>query len=1171
MAENEVNEQLEKKSADAPQPDPIAESSFSVPLLVSALLLIVVLVWSVWDEVVGQRPWKAYQKEFVDKYTAYLERVQTKQGKSEKELRATPEYQELAEKYKEEDEKTRPRLKEINARVEKIDQQLTDITPQFQDTRAWIAAKTFNLENTPEASRQSLRNAISNKKQEKNTIKIHSESGQVESKTLSFTELEEKYNTLVSEKALLASEIVELTKPVGEAKKKMDAYMQDNLTGLTSQQVNQLIDKMGKFEYKIKQVHVAEGNLVDRCESCHLGIREPLTITKRDMKGEAAFVSHPDKELLNIHDPERFGCSTCHGGNGRATVSAEKGHGRYEHWLWPMYYKENVQAGCNQCHNKDRVTPGATVLNEGKNLFNVRGCTGCHRYEGFDRETDALANSRQQIKQLEMEKKEYQLAVDDLKNDRGEDRARRLVPNSAGMEINQLLAYVSQTVSTIDSRIDEFDRQSKYLMQDQKKVGPNLKEIKAKLRKEWIPGWLKDPQSFRPGTKMPSFRLDDDEIEAISAFIWQDALDVRVQPQAQGDAEHGKQLFKTIGCMACHSINGASIGMGDDRVGGHFAANLSRVGEKANYDYIVRWIYNPRKRLVPYSPSLKRDVTAEDYKKKGLTFMFDEEHSKSPVDGRELQIHNMTVMPNFRLSETDARDIASFIISQKKGEVKYPNASFMDDKALAEKGAKLVKTYGCAGCHEIRGLEDEQRIGTELTPEGSKPIERLDFALLTEPAKKGEDPVTGAEMDGENGRENWYDHKGFFENKLKNPAIYDKGKEKPPSERLKMPNIYLEDADITALTTFLLGSVETSLPASMRYNPTGQKKAVQDGYWVIQKYNCMGCHNVLVGQDSTLMGLAMYQDADGKEQLPPRLTSEGSRVDPTWLMRFLKDPSLTSATSATGGQEQGAIKAAMPGVMAHLTGAGSVAKPAPAAKPASAPAAMPAAQPATPALDPPSMLSAQVGANKNGVRSYLKARMPTFNFSPNELQALVNFFMGASAQQMPYIPERLDPLTNDEQTIARAIFTSQAAPCLKCHMTGDPAHDVKATAPNFLLARERLKPAWTERWLLHPELISPGTSMPSGLFERDAAHERWTVKGVNSPAIQAYDKDHANLLVRYMFQITSDEQKRLVASGASGGAAPAAPATAKPAETPKATARNSPRKGSGVSTTTGGR
>lgn len=1178
MAENEVNEQLEKRAADAPSPDPIADRSFSVPLVVSALGLMLALLWSMYDEVIGQRPWKAYQREFVSVYKDHLETIRDTQAGAERRVKESPEYQELLAKYQEEERQAKPRMDEISARVKALNQQLDDITPQFQDTRAWIAARTFTLETTPEGARQNVRNAIAEKKAEKESVSYTAaDGGQRREESLSFTELEAMYNRLTDEKALLAAELIALSRPVNEARQKLDTYTQDNLAGLTPQQVDGLRQNLDRFDYKIRQIHVAEGDLVDRCESCHLGIREPLTLTRRQMGGEAAFVSHPNKELLRIHDPERFGCSTCHGGNGRATVSVEKGHGRYKHWLWPMYYKENMEAGCNQCHNQDRVTPGANVLNEGKNLYSIKGCVGCHRYEGFDREADALSNSRQQMRQLEMQRKEYQLAVDDLKQDRGETRARQLTPNSANLEINQILAYVSQTVSNLDSRIAEHDRQSKYLMQDVKKVGPNLKEIKAKVRKEWLPIWLKDPQAFRPGTKMPSFRLEDDEIEALSAFLWQEALDVKAQPQAQGDVNHGKELFKTIGCMACHSIDGGAIGLGEGRTGGEFAANLSRVGEKANYDYIVRWVYNPRKRLAPYSPSAKRDLLPADYRGKGLPFLFDEEHSKSPIDGRELLVHNMTVMPNFRLTETDARDIASFLMSLRKGDPKYPAAPFMDDTSLVEKGKRLARSYGCAGCHEIKGMEDEQRIGTELTPEGSKPIERLDFALLTEHAKRNLDPLTGEEIENTNGRTKWYDHKGFFENKLKNPAIYDLGKEKAPEERLKMPNIFLEEQDITALTTFLLGSVESALPASLRYNPTGQKKAVQDGWWVIQKYNCMGCHNVLAGQDSTLMSLPMYLTADGKEQLPPRLTTQGARVNPDWLLKFLRDPSLNEQGS--GGQSSGGIiRTAMPNLMAHLTGGGqgSTARNAPTTAQSGAPAGAPTTSTAPAPQEPAFMLSPQPGANRNGVRGYLKARMPTFNFSPNELQALVNFFMGGSAQQMPYIPEQLEPLTPDEQNIARAIFTSDAAPCLQCHMTGDPAHDIKATAPNFLQARERLKPGWTERWLLAPDLISPGTSMPSGLFERDTAHERWVTKGVNSPAIQGYTKDHVNLLVRYMFQITADEQRRLAAGrGSGGGATPAAtPASAATRSAPadgRKTASSLKRWGERLSTGGSGR
>src|SRR4029079_4641431 len=94
----------------------------------------------------------------------------------------------------------------------------------------------------------------------------------------------------------------------------------------------------------------------------------------------------------------------------------------------------------------------------------------------------------------------------------------------------------------------------------------------------------------------------------------------------------------------------------------------------------------------------------------------------------------------FRLSETDSRDIASYLFSLSSPPG-YSSASFMDDANIREKGRLLIKQYGCAGCHEIKGFEDEQRIGKELTVEGATPIERLDFALQTKHAEEGFDPL----------------------------------------------------------------------------------------------------------------------------------------------------------------------------------------------------------------------------------------------------------------------------------------------------------------------------------------------------------------------------------------------------------------------------------------------
>ena len=53
--------------------------------------------------------------------------------------------------------------------------------------------------------------------------------------------------------------------------------------------------------------------------------------------------------------------------------------------------------------------------------------------------------------------------------------------------------------------------------------------------------------------------------------------------------------------------------------------------------------------------------------------------------------------------------------------------------------------------------------------------------------------------------------------------------------------------------------------------------------------------------------------------------------------------------------------------------------------------------------------------------------------------------------------------------------------------------------------------------------------MPSGLFKRDG--ERWVFSGPTPPIFAGYTGDQAELLVRYMFEITAEEQRRLVGMG----------------------------------------
>ena len=1150
MAESpEPIESLVKKEAE-PQRDPIVSRSTSAIILVCTLLLIFSAGWALYDEGFYQRPWKGMQREFVKRYTAYLKSIRKDAGKDEAEIKATPEYQQLDEEAKAALDKVRDEVAARDRRVAQIQARLDAVTDPFQNQRGRIVVITYKLETSPKGSfwERYYKGQLESKKKEQVAVDLPAEEGgKTARQKMDFAQLEEAFNGLREEKAKVLGEKAELLKEPTELAKKREDYLKNHVSLLPQKSINDLINKNeNSFDYTIlgHQLNVNDYGIVDRCEVCHLGTREPLNIKASDMAPNgpgkkpddfaAAFVSHPRKELLQIHNPEKFGCSACHGGNGRATTSVVKAHGLNPFWLHPLFHKENTEAGCQMCHANDRMTQGADTLNLGKDLFYQRGCVGCHRMEAFDREADALTNARQQISQLQ----------DQIAANERQAKLETDATANEGADVQQLLAHAEQLRvmnSQLAARIDELNLQTRYLQQDQKKVGPNLKDVRLKLRQEWIPVWLKDPQAFRPGTKMPTFwRFADDadgpdDLKAVAAYLWQNSFDGKAPAQQPGDKNHGKDLFESRGCLACHSI-----GEEDAKMGGTFAANLTRVGEKANYDYIVRWIYNPRERWAPYCPKEHRDLTPEDYAKHGLPFLFDTElHSKCPNDGAELQVQNMTVMPNLRLSEQDARDLATYLFSLSAPS-SSEDVSFMDDPKLAEDGKAEIKQYGCAGCHEIKGFEEEQRIGKELTTEGATPLERLDFALLTQDAEYGRDPLQLHPKDKE---KEWYNHRGFFEHKLAEPKIYDTGKSQylEGKDKLRMPKPYLTEAWRAGLTTLLLGSLGAegaNVPASLFYNPQdARRQDIQNGWWVIKKYNCMGCHVLQPGQrvpvysnsaeptmtgGAVLTSLPFYQST--KELLPPMLTSEGARVDPDWLMKFLKDPSLMQSGE----------------------------KPAVPASPSPSAAATPTAEakPSAAANDQTGgRLQPQPGANRNGVRPYLQVHMPTFNFSPNELRVLVRFFMAVSSQNEPYIKEPLPPMSEAERSIARNMFVS-GTPCLKCHITGEPVHDAKAIAPNFLLASQRLKPDWVFRWLLDPAQISPGTAMPTGLFRKEG--DRWVVNLPNPPTdVANYHDDHARLLVRYMFLMTPDENRRLLS------ATPAPPPPpAGQQQKPAATGRN---------------
>lgn len=836
------------------------------------------------------------------------------------------------------------------------------------------------------------------------------------------------------------------------------------------------------------QIHLKDtNNWVDRCEVCHLGARSVVPVAKDTLESAVRaagwsesriadanldlFTSHPRAaELFAKHDPEKVGCSTCHNGNGIAIISTHLAHGENHHWNWPLHPKENLEAGCLQCHQQDIHLTGGPRISAGRKEFYEKGCWGCHPYEGHDAAAAEVKTLEAKLGDLERDR-----AAKDRRRVTLAEASRALPDTEDEAELARQAeiqtaskteqARIRELVSQLDTEIRAVQRRLATLRNEGERVGPNLKDLRVAMRPEVITPWVQDPTSVRPDTKMPVFRwwgtagADglNEEAKDISAFLWQAALDpakfpeYRLEEPKGASPGRGRELLRSTGCLSCHAIENDGKKEGNDR-----AANLSVVGDKKTYAWMFRWLKNPQRRIVPYSVAKQRDLTAAE---------------AAAEDPATLVWRQPTVMPDFRLADADARDIAAYLTS-RKSDRKWPEPTWLTDAARATRGRHLVIQSGCAGCHEIAGLESERGIGTDLTKEGSKPLDRLDFGHLTTAAKRGEIPVPGMEawqtIDGEKPfadmygtHEGWYRPRGFFMHKLAEPALFDTSRYfTDRNARLRMPKFRFTGQELHDVTTFLLGSVESQIPQKSTYQPDDAGQAIREGWWVLKKYNCQGCHQVETTDRPALWSLLTAEELENRDRLmPPTLFGEGFRVRPEWLAEFLHDPSL----------------------------GGGAAEP-------------------------------------RSVRKHLETRMPTYHFTNDEVAKLVRFFNAMSRQDPVYQPPKFAPLTETEKKAAEAIAHGDAANCFLCHLRGDQAVTTETKGPNLSYAAKRLRPEWMARWIPQPTAMQPWSKMTEN-FHREPDGDprgRWVSNGAThatlGPAISAAKGDHVDLMIRWLLE-----------------------------------------------------
>jgi mono/diheme cytochrome c family protein len=85
-----------------------------------------------------------------------------------------------------------------------------------------------------------------------------------------------------------------------------------------------------------------------------------------------------------------------------------------------------------------------------------------------------------------------------------------------------------------------------------------LKWVSAKWQHGALASFLKQPNKHYKWIRMPTFGLTDDEASSLAAFVWSESQKsssaITPSPNFKINAERGKALVQTVGCLDCHDI-----------------------------------------------------------------------------------------------------------------------------------------------------------------------------------------------------------------------------------------------------------------------------------------------------------------------------------------------------------------------------------------------------------------------------------------------------------------------------------------------------------------------------------------------------------------------------------------------------------------------------------------
>ena len=94
------------------------------------------------------------------------------------------------------------------------------------------------------------------------------------------------------------------------------------------------------------------------------------------------------------------------------------------------------------------------------------------------------------------------------------------------------------------------------------KIAPSLADVGNRISPSYLQRFLVSPAATHPGTSMPNMLVMVPEAErpmiakALTHFLVAQSKPIdRAKSTEPIDREHGKELFHSIGCVACHGPN----------------------------------------------------------------------------------------------------------------------------------------------------------------------------------------------------------------------------------------------------------------------------------------------------------------------------------------------------------------------------------------------------------------------------------------------------------------------------------------------------------------------------------------------------------------------------------------------------------------------------------------